>query len=138
MTAGAAEVSPEIRRALERFAALGPAAVHVLQVGLAELALEHAPPAAASQLALARQFIEGRVSPAELKDAKQDSWTYVGSLACGCSLADSASAHAILTCLEAEPAAHTPAALLEQVERILRCGVSEARILGVLRVRQLD
>jgi hypothetical protein len=132
MTAAMNQVSPEIRRALEGFAALGPASVHVLQVGLAKLALEQAPPAAASQLALAVEFIEGRVGPAELKDAKQDCWTHVGSLACGCSIADSASAHAIMTCLETDPAAHTPAALLEQVERISRCGVAEARILSVL------
>jgi hypothetical protein len=127
-----AGVSPEIEQRLGRFAALTPAGVHRLQVGLAELVLAQAPPAAAGQLALATRFIEGQVSPAELKDAQQDCWTYVGSLACGCTASDSASAHAIMSCLEPDPAAHTPAALLEQVQRILRCGVAEQRILSVL------
>ena len=112
--------------------------MHVLQVGLARLALDQAPPAAAGQLELALQVIEGHAEQAELREARQDCWTYVGSLACGCSIADSASAHAIMTCLETDAGAHTPAALGEQVERILRCGVSEARILSVLDARQLD
>ncbi len=99
--------------------------------------LEQAPPGAAGQLALALAFIEGRAAAAELLDARQDCWTSVGSLACGCSVADSASAHAIMTCLETDAAAHSPATLAEQAERILRCGVAEARIVAVLAEHHL-
>jgi hypothetical protein len=125
--------SPEIQDALAAFGMARIEAVHRLQVGLARLVLEQAPPQAASQLALALAFIERRATAAELMEARQDCWAYVGSLACGCSVADSASAHAIMTCLEADDAAHASSALPEQLERILRCGVSEPRILGVLR-----
>ena len=76
---------------------------------------------------------EGRASAAELRDARQDCWTYVGSLACGCSISDSASAHAVMTCLEPDDAAHVGSLLLEQVERVRRCGASQAQILAVLR-----
>jgi hypothetical protein len=96
------------------------------------LVLEQASPSAPQQLELATAFIEGRARAEELMEAKQDCWTYVGSLACGCSLADSASAHAILICLETAPDAHSPAALREQVERVLRCGVDELAALRVL------
>jgi hypothetical protein len=81
---------------------------------------------------LAIAFIEGRATASELSSARQDCWTYVGSLACGCSIADSASAHSVMTCLETDPAAHSVAALGEQAERIARCGVEEARILAAL------
>src|SRR6478736_1174489 len=92
--------SPALSDALEALSGLDSARVHRLQVGLAELVLPQAPPGAAAQLELARAFIEGRAQPAALRDAQQDCWSYVGSLACGCSVSDSASAHAIMTCLE--------------------------------------
>jgi hypothetical protein len=104
---------------------------------LAELVLSQAPPGAGAQLELARSFIEGRAEPAALREAQQDCWSYVGSLACGCSASDSASAHAILTCLETQPSAHTSGALAEQAERILRCGVDEAQIIAVLGAARL-
>lgn len=129
--------STELRARLAAFGAASPSAIHRLQVGLAHLALEQAPPAASGQLTLALAFIEGRATAAELIDARQDCWTYVGSLACGCSIADSASAHSIMTCLETDAASHSPAALAEQAERILRCGVDEARVVAVLGGRQL-
>jgi hypothetical protein len=124
--------SPDLSEALEALSGLDSARVHRLQVGLAELVLPQAPPGAAAQLELARAFIEGRVEPAALRDAQQDCWSYVGSLACGCSVSDSASAHAIMTCLETSPTAHEVAALREQVERIVRCGVPELKIITVL------
>jgi hypothetical protein len=128
---------PAVAAALEPLSGLQPAQVHRLQVGLAELVLSQAPPAALGQLELARAFIEGRADAAALRDARQDCWSYVGSLACGCSVSDSASAHAIMTCLETERSAHEPAALAEQVERILRCGVSEARVMTLLEGQRL-
>jgi hypothetical protein len=70
-----------------------------------------------------------------LRSAQQDCWTQVGSLACGCSAADSASGAALLACLEGDPSAHTPAALAEQVTRALRAGVTESAILVVLASR---
>jgi len=131
-------LSPRLRGALERFRAATPAQVHRLQVSFAELLLPHAPPVAAEQLALARDFIEGRVPARALHEARQDCWTYVGSLACGCSVADSASAHAIMTCLETSEAAHSPEGLVEQLERALRCGATEDDLLGALDGAQLD
>lgn len=125
-------LSPALRAALEALSGLGPARVHRLQVGLAELVLPQAPPGAVGQLELARAFIEGRAEPAALREAQQDCWTYVGSLACGCTVSDSASAHAIMTCLETSPSARDGAALREQVERVARCGVSEQQIIAVL------
>jgi|SRR4051812_40591581 len=124
--------SPALTARLAAFGASLPEAIHRLQVGLARLVLDQAPPAAAGQLTLALAFIEGRAAASELSCARQDCWTYVGSLACGCSIADSASAHSIMTCLETDAAAHSVTALAEQAGRILRCGVDEARILAVL------
>jgi hypothetical protein len=126
-------LSPEISAAVTAFGASPPPAVHRLQVGLARLVLDQAPPGAALQLELACAFIEGRSDAAELLAARQDCWTYVGSLACGCSLADSASAHAIMSCLEPDAEAHSNGALAEQIERVMRCGVDEAAILQILR-----
>ncbi|HEX2877432.1 MAG TPA: hypothetical protein VHP33_39560 [Polyangiaceae bacterium] len=105
---------------------------------MAELLLSYAPPGASGQLELALGFVEGRTDAAALHEARQDCWTYVGSLACGCSVADSASAHAIMICLETDATAHSPAALVEQVERSLRCGAAEVDVLRVLRGAQLD
>jgi hypothetical protein len=125
-------LSLPLRAALGRFSAATAAQVHRLQLGLAELLLAHAPPAASAQLALALGFIEGRVPAQALHEARQDCWTYVGSLACGCSVADSASAHAVMICLETDDAAHSPDGLSEQLERALRCGATEAELLRLL------
>jgi hypothetical protein len=137
MPSDSIRLSPEIHAALAAFGPAPPQAVHRLQVRLARLVLEQAPPAAASQLDLALAFIEGRASAAELLEARQDCWVYVGALACGCSLADSASAHAIMTCLETDAAAHASRSLQEQVERVVSCGAPEPLILSVLREPQL-
>lgn len=126
------QLFPAIQRALARLAHAPSEQVHRLQVGLARLVLDQAPPSAPQQLALALAFIEGHAQRAQLHDAKQDLWTYVGSLACGCSIADSASAHAVLSCLETDEASHSSAALTEQVIKVLRCGVVEISILRVL------
>lgn len=130
--------SGELRAALGRFSGASAAEVHRLQLGLARLLLGQAPPSAAAQLELALGFIEGRIPAEALHEARQDCWTYVGSLACGCSVADSASAHAIMTCLETDAAAHSPTALSEQLERALRCGASEPDLLRVLGSARLD
>ena len=129
---------PELRSELSRFSGATVRQVHRLQLSLARLVLGQAPPSAEPQLELALGFIEGRVEGAALHEARQDCWTYVGSLACGCSIADSASAHAIMTCLETDDTAHSPASLAEQVERSLRCGATDAEVLTVLRRAQLD
>jgi len=131
-------LSPPLKAELGRFSSATVAQVHRLQLGLAQLVLEQAPPGAVGQWQLALGFVEGRVPAAALHEARQDCWTYVGSLACGCSIADSASAHAIMTCLETDDSAHAPGGLAEQVERSLRCGATEAAVLGVLRGAQLD
>jgi hypothetical protein len=125
-------LSPAIHAALMSLSGASPAAVHRLQVGLARLTLSQAPLVAPAQLDLALAFIEGSASAAELRDARTDCWTYLGSLACGCSLADSASAHAVLSCLESDRAAHSVAALAEQVSKVLSCGASPALVLRVL------
>jgi hypothetical protein len=132
MADASAGLSSEIRARLAALSGATPAHVHRLQVGLAWLVLSQAPPAASGQLDLAVAFIEGRATSAELRDAKQDCWTYVGSLACGCTISDSASAHAVMSCLETDEAAHASAALAEQAHQVLRCGASETAILHVL------
>jgi hypothetical protein len=131
-------LSPRLKTELGRFSSATVEEIHRLQLALAHLVLDQAPPGAVGQLELARGFLEGRVSAMALHEARQDCWTYVGSLACGCSIADSASAHAIMTCLETDPSAHLPSALSEQVERSLRCGATEAAVLGALGLSQLD
>jgi hypothetical protein len=131
-------LSPRLKAELGRFSSATVEQVHRLQLSLARLVLDQAPPGAIGQLDLALGFVEGRVSATALHEARQDCWTYVGSLACGCSIADSASAHAIMTCLETDDSAHAQSGLLEQVERTLRCGATEAAVLGVLRLVQLD
>jgi hypothetical protein len=132
MADAASGLSPRILEALTACAHFEPATVHRLQVGLAGLVSEQASPSASQHLALATAFIEGRARREELKEAQQDCWTYVGSLACGCSVADSASAHAILICLETAADAHAALALREQVERVLRCAVAETSVLAIL------
>lgn len=132
MADGSSALSAVIRARLAALSGAPPATVHRLQVGLARLVLSQAPPSASSQLDLAVAFIEGRITSAELREAKQDCWSYVGSLACGCSVSDSASAHAVLSCLETDDDAHVSAKLSEQAEKVLRCGVSETSILRVL------
>lgn len=121
-----------VEAALAALSAADPAAIHSRQLALARLVADQGPEGAAQQLALVERFLEGEPLEAELREARQECWTHVGSLACGCSIADSASAHALLVCFETPPAAHTPPALAEQVERVLRCGVSLARVLRVL------
>jgi hypothetical protein len=122
--------------AIEEALSLHPASdarsIHVLEVGLARLLLAHAPAAAQQQLELAAEFLRGAAAARDLKSAQQDCWSYVGSLACGCSVADSASGAAFLACLDPEPSAHTRAALAEQVARAIRAGASEDAILAVL------
>lgn len=131
-------ISSDLHRALGRFAAAGAGRIHRVQVDLARLVLHHAPPHAPQQLELGLEFLTGSVPASALHEARQDCWTYVGSLACGCSLSDSASAHAVMVCLETDAAAHSPSALAEQVERTLRCGAAEADVLDVLGRAQLD
>src|SRR5258706_12605739 len=123
MDGAPSSLSPALRAALEPLSGLEAARVHRLQVGLAELVLPQAPPNAPAQLELALAFIEGPADPSRLRDARQDCWSYVGPAACGCSVSDSASAHAIMTCLETDRSAHGPRALAEQAERVARCGV---------------
>ena len=125
-------ISRTLSEALESVETLDARQVHGLEIELAELVLPHAPPGAPAQLELGRALIEGRGSVSELREARQDCWAYAGSLACGCSTADSASAHAILACLEPDERAHDAKSLVEQVTRVVRCGVAEARILAVL------
>jgi len=137
MTHDSTGLSPEIQAALAAFEAAPARTVHRLQVGLARLVLEQAPPVAASQLELALAFLDGHASAARLLEARQDCWLQVGALACGCSLADSASAHAIMTCLETDATAHASQALHEQIARVLSCGATEPLILSVLRTPQL-
>jgi hypothetical protein len=138
MAAPLPQLSPELRAALGRFTGATATEVHRRKLGMAKLLLAHAPPSASAQLELALGFIEGRIGAEALREARQDCWTYVGSLACGCSLADSASAHAIMTCLETDDGAHSPSSLSEQLERALRCGASEPELLQVLAATQLD
>ncbi len=125
-------LSAAIEAALRLHVGSSPREVHSLQIRLARLLLQHGPPAVAEQLRLAEAFLLGEVSAAELRGAEQDLWTYVGSLACGCSVADSASGAAFLVCLAAETSSHTPAALAEQAERALRAGAPEQAVLAVL------
>jgi hypothetical protein len=126
-------LSAAIQAAARRHAEAGPAAIQRLKLRLAALVAPQAPANAVNHLALAQRFVDGAASSGELLDARQDVWAYVGSLACYCSPTDSASAQAILACLESSPAAHASASLPEQVERVLCCGVSEAQVLSVLR-----
>ncbi|MGC4092822.1 MAG: hypothetical protein QM756_34045 [Polyangiaceae bacterium] len=113
-------------------APLDARALHAMKLALARLVLGQASPNAVNQLDLAQRFLEGNATLAELHDARQDAWTYIGSLACYCSVTDSASAQAVLACLEADASAHTLQSLSEQVERVLRCRVPESEVERVL------
>ncbi len=124
-------IAPSLEAEARR-AAANAENLHRLKLELAKLVLSQASPSAVNQLHLVERFLEGQASAAELADARQDAWAYVGSLACYCSPTDSASAQAVLSCLETGPAAHTGDSLLEQVERVLLCGISERALLEVL------
>jgi hypothetical protein len=121
-----------LSQALQSLERLDPRQIQRVEIELAELIIPHAPPGAPAQLELARALIEGRGSVSALREARQECWAYAGSLACGCSTADSASSQAMLACLDPDPAAHHVQSLIEQTERILRCGVAEERVLAVL------
>jgi hypothetical protein len=112
---------------------LTPARVHALEISLAELLRALSPPEATLQLALARRYLAGQATKDELIEAQRDCWTYVGSLACGCSISDAASADAVMVCLSISDDAHGPAALAEQVSRVLRCEIDPEQVLRVLR-----
>jgi len=126
-------ISRGLSQALQSLESLDPRQIHRVEIELAELVIPHAPPGAPAQLELGRALIEGRGSLSALREARQECWVYAGSLACGCSTADSASSQAILACLDPDPAAHHARSLSEQTERIVRCGVAEDRVLAVLR-----
>lgn len=110
--------------------------MHGLELALAALLVQHGPTGAHAQLELAQRYLAGGASAAELRSAEQDCWTYVGSLACGCSVADSATGAAILACLNGDESAHTAQSLREQVERALSAGASEAQVRVVLASRE--
>jgi len=116
----------------QTFAAASASTLHRIKLELAKLVIGQAPPSAQNQLALAERFLEGHASAGALGDARQDAWAYIGSLACYCSAIDSASAQAVLSCLESEASAHTPLSLREQLERVLRSGIAPPAIARVL------
>jgi hypothetical protein len=127
--------SPAIEEALSLHATTPPRAVHERELLLARLLLAHGPAGAQQILQLARDFLDGLATAEELRSAQQDCWAYVGSVACACSVADSAAGAAFLACLESDGAAHTPAALAEQARRALQAGVAELEVLAVLAQR---
>ena len=128
-------ITSSVQGALALHAEASPSAVHELELGLAALLLEHAPVGGREHLELAKRYLAGQADLAELRSAQQDCWTYVGSLACGCSVADSASGAAVLACLNGDASAHTALALAEQAERAMRAGASEEQVLAVLAHR---
>jgi hypothetical protein len=132
---GVTLITPSVQEALTLHAQASSSAVHELELRLAALLLEHAPVGGREQLELAERYLAGQADLAELRSAQQDCWSYVGSLACGCSVADSASGAAFLACLNGDAGAHTALALAEQAERALRAGVSEEQVLAVLTRR---
>lgn len=121
-----------IREAASLFVGAPPSRVHRAKIELSKLVLSDAPPQALNQLQLAERFLSGDASGAELASAKTDVWTYIGSLACYCTVSDSASAQAVLSCLEHEDSHHRADSLLEQAERVRRCRVDPERIAAVL------
>jgi len=125
---------PNIVSSAEQHASAPPRAIWRLQLALARLVLSQAPPSAAGQLEIAERFLGGSAEVHDLTDARQDAWIYIGSLACYCTRNDSASASAVLACLEPDEAQHTYAALLEQLQRLQLCGVPEAEVLRALGV----
>jgi hypothetical protein len=125
-------ITPSVQEALALHAGASSAVVHELELRLAGLLRDHAPAGGREQLEVAERYLAGQADLAELRSAQQDCWSYVGSLACGCSVADSTSGAAFLACLNGDPSAHTTLALAEQAERALRAGASEAQVLAVL------
>jgi hypothetical protein len=123
-------LSEPAQQALAQRGGASPQTLARLELALAELLIEHGPPGARAHLELAARFLEGGATAGELAEARQECWAYAGSLACGCSAADSATSAAFLAVLDASP--HTLESLTEQVERALRSGVSEERVLAVL------
>jgi hypothetical protein len=126
------ESSALVEAALRRHERATPHTLHRLKLALAKLVASTASPSAQNQLGLVERFLEGRALAAELSDAKQDAWAYIGSLACYCSRTDSASAQAVLSCLEADDAAHTFASLREQAARVAACGIESAALIPAL------
>jgi hypothetical protein len=113
-------------------AASGSRSIHLLKLELAKLVSGVAAPSALNHLFLAERYLAGSASASDLSEARQEAWSEVGSLACYCSPTDAASSKVVLSCLEASDAAHTPSSLLEQLARVLDCGVHAELVLAVL------
>jgi hypothetical protein len=125
-------LSPRILAEARRYEWARPRALHRSKIALARLVASEAPPQALQQLELAAEYVRGNASAEELARARQDSWAYIGSLACYCSVSDSASSQAILNCLESDDGAHTLTSLIEHSQLVVECGVSEDRIVEAL------
>jgi hypothetical protein len=123
---------PRILAEARRYERARPRALHRSKIALARLVASEAPPQALQQLELAAEYVRGNASAEELARARQDSWAYIGSLACYCSVSDSASSQAILNCLESDDGAHTLTSLIEHSQLVVECGVSEDRIVEAL------
>lgn len=133
MVSAPANPDASLEALLSHLPPLSPLRVHALEIALAEMLLGLSPPEATLQLALARRYVAGGATKDELIEAQRDCWTYVGSLACGCSVADSASADAIMACLATAEDAHGPGALADQVKRVLRCDIEPDQVRQVLQ-----
>jgi hypothetical protein len=125
-------LSADIEAAVLAHARADARAIQRLELGLAELVCELGPPGSRQHLDLVAHQLDGIDVEGELREARQDCWSYQGSQACGCSAADVASAAAIMACSEPAAAAHALAGLTEQVWRVLRCGIGAERVLAVL------
>lgn len=122
----------ELEAAVQAHALADARAIQRLELGLAELVCDLAPPGSREHLSLVAQQLDGADVTRELGEARQDCWSYQGSQACGCSPADAASAQAVMACSEPPAAARGLADLTEQVARVLRCGAPAERVLAVL------
>ena len=81
-------LSADIEAAVRAHATADARAIQRLELGLAELVCELGPPGSRQHLALVAQHLDGVDVAHELREARQDCWTYQGSQACGCSAAD--------------------------------------------------
>lgn len=105
-----------------------PRVVQRVKRRLLELARPSLPPVAFPLLELVDRYLEGEPLEGELAEGRADVWAQVGTLACYCSVDDSAALRSVLAVLETDEGAHAPSSLERFAEDVAILGVAPAAI----------
>lgn len=88
-----------------------PRVVHRAKAELLETVRSSLPPFAQRLLPLVQRYLDGEAVEHELREGRADVWAHLGTLACYCTVDESASLRSVLSALESEVGAHDEASL---------------------------